>query len=184
LGFGLGLWLFEGDGLGVGVGLGLVELTLGVGVGLVLGLLVGVGLVLGLLLGVELWLAVGLGLDAGLGLADELLLGAGLAALDVSAWPLAEARMTPDDESVLSVSVGRAPQGDFELGVETSRVPARATPNMLHERMETPANVLSAIAPACRLLIGTAAPPWTSLRDLSVRHDSYTMQALVNASSG
>jgi hypothetical protein len=178
LGFGLGL--FEGEGLGdllglgLGLGLGLaVELELGDGLGLVPdGLLLGVGLVLtiGLRLGDGLPLDDGPGLDGGLAFADGLPLGdalaLGLVERRIGAWPRAAVSWTPEIEFVLTVSAGRAPQGDFALGEGTVRVPARATPNILHERMEIPANVLSAIAPACRLLTGTAAPRWTSPRGL------------------
>ncbi len=94
------------------------------------------------------------------GLAEELALDEGLAlrvgtGLDVE---LASRSSAPDSDSVLAVCAGRAPHRDAELAAEGSRVPARATPNMLHERIDMPANVLSAIDPARRSLTGTAAP--------------------------
>jgi hypothetical protein len=129
-----------GDGLGVvGDGFGVVVEGDGLGV---------VGLEAG---GVE---------SVAVGLAEELALDEGLAlragiGLDVE---LACRSSAPDSDSVLLVCVGRAPHCDAELADERSRVPARATPNMLHERIDMPANVLSAIDPARRSLTGTAAP--------------------------
>jgi hypothetical protein len=152
--------------LGLGLGLG-VELALGVGVGLVpVGLLLGVGLVLaaGLLDGVGLVLAGALVPADGLLLGDGLALGLAVAASPAKVRTVASSR--PDRASVLLVSAGRTPQGDLALGGGTSRVPARATPNMLPQRMEVPANVLSATAPACHLLTGTTAPQRTALRGL------------------
>jgi hypothetical protein len=152
--------------LGLGLGLG-VELALDVGLGLVPdGLLVGVGLVLaaGLPDGVGLVLASALALADGLLLGDALALGLAVAASQAKLRT--DVRSRPDSASVLLVSAGRTPQGDFALGGGTSRIPARATPNMLPQRTEIPANVLSAAAPACRQLTGTAAPQRTALRGL------------------
>ncbi len=141
-----------GDGVGVvGVGSGGVVVELGSGVA---GLEEGGGAAV-------VGLAEGLAVDEGL--AEELALDEGLAlragiGLDVE---LASRSSAPDSDSVLfvlSVFVGRAPQCDAELADERSRVPARATPNMLHKRIDMPANVLSAIDPARRSLTGTAAP--------------------------
>jgi hypothetical protein len=132
-----------GVGFGeVGVGDGEVVVEVGSGVA---------GLEAG---GVELvvvGLAEGLAVDEGLALLTAI-------GLDVE---LASRSSAPDSDSVLfvlSVCVGRAPHCDAELADERSRVPARATPNMLHERIDMPANVLSAIDPARRSLTGTATP--------------------------
>jgi hypothetical protein len=138
VGDGLGV---VGDGSGVlGDGSGLAGLDEGGGVSVVVGLTEVLGLADGL--------AEVLALDEGLALR----VGTGL---DVE---LASRSSAPDSDSVLAVCAGRAPHRDAELADERSRVPARATPYMLHERIDRPANVLSAIDPARRSLTGTAAP--------------------------